>query len=208
MPTVTEVSPKDLAKLSELRGGRISRSFELFHVKPISAGALASSYEFFRNTSGASLDIDHTASTDMSNIVMGGKFDEPMLITNVGFFLFVKNTGVVTDQAKQTDYMAITASGRFVLELNNQNVLERSPLYRLGSVLNYGGFASVAIPAAGSANMLGHVSAMKRAEDLDPYLFAEEGLTLRATMNWSHPPTVTNDILLGVYLIGTKYFKA
>jgi hypothetical protein len=201
--TMELVERGDLSKLNELRGGREMRTAVIYHTKTIAAGALATQYEFFRAVSGLQEDISGVATADQSNMVLGGKFDEPFLIKNVGIFYNPFDTSGKTDSDMKEDFMLMMNQGSFKLEINSKQVLQLSPLAVVGSVLNYGGFASTGSSGADLviANNIMPI-------ELNPMIFCPEGVNVRALINWTTAITMENTTQLGIFLYGNKFNKA
>ena len=190
----------ELKQYGERVGGLIARPAWLWHSKEyLAAGQY--SIEFFR-TQGAQQDYSGTIATvaNISNIVTSGKFDEKFLITHVSAFFNPMNA---TKSTQAVDTVKVFNGGSFQLEINNKVVLELAPIGRLGTFLNYTGYAGSGSSGAQAGQFL-----KNRPFKLPQPIFAEESDTLRALMSWTTLITIGTSSVIGVYLHGLKYFKA
>jgi len=195
--------PSDLRQLSELVGGRKSRTFVLWHGRRYATGG-HTELEFF-NTDGAQKDfgnMDQTGIEHISNMISSGKADEPMLIQRIGVAWLTASDYVTATNV--TDFMYVMNGGKFKLEINNNPVFECAPIGYLGSPVIYGGQAS----AGSNAAYISIPSNLKAPLLLDPSIFVEENVTIKGVYSNTEARTVTTQGWLTVYLIGVKYYKA
>lgn len=202
MNNIEFLRPNDLARLSELVGGRKVRDHEYYHIKPYPAAG-QTSIEFFR-TNGAQEDVSGTMASvgNISNMVTSGKFDEPFLIKAIS--IFWDNGSVMTGASgiNATETYKVLMSGKLTLEINNNVVFERAPIGRVGSPTAFN------VALGSTATLLAYADNKIAPHELDPMVFCEEGVTIKAKMTWTTLTTVTAASSIGIYLHGAKYFKA
>lgn len=200
-PQIAELKPATLNKYSELVGGRKVRDFEYYHLRGYGTSG-HTTLEYFR-TDGQQQDISGsvTTATHISNMVTSGKFDEPFITTAIGVCFIPLATA---DNDKIADTLAVLNSGQLIFELNNIPIFWRTPIIRCGTVINYNGFATT----YGSSVTYGGLWSQIKPHSLDPFWFAEEGITFKVDIKWSTAVSISTASLLGVYLIGGKYFKS
>ena len=202
MPNVVDIRPNELARLSELVGGRKVRDFEIYHIVSYPAAG-STNIDLFR-VNGAQEDVSGVMATvgSISNMVTSGKFDEPFLIKAIS--VYFDNGSVATGAGGLgiLDVISTLMSGKLTLEINNNVVFERAPLARVGAPTAFN------VVAGSTATLLSYADNKIAPHELDPYIFCEEGVTVRARLQWSTLTTVTVASKIGVFLHGAKYFKA